>query len=623
MAVMFSPKRKSNPQNSVVNYWEVKKSVEENFDFSLLPNRKFNPNYIVKENLIFELETLGVPPETVKDLDLDTLRAKFRILRSNPDPQICRISYNETSSKEALQKIVFQLTKEQENLDGIPSLGSAEGQGNTSKGFTIFLHILNRIFQLLTYAREVGDQKLISGINEALLSAKTVFSKLVELKELSSRPASPIDEKIVNIDPTTSQISQLGGNNGDILATNLGLNTESTTRDDKLNLGSSKEGNNQQPIEKVSRPNPTILITESESNKLITNSQVNMGEPSSSGKNQTTDSFNTCLNSIQNTKMMSQTTSRQSNNATLADAHDRNTDEILSCINQENHLVSTRVSDNVTHSLLNGIYNKLSNPIEALIKQLPQNDGLSVDKLLKFIEVSLLIKERSNLDGQLLFNLLVSAAIGPLAERLDRAICEGKSFNEFHGELLHYFIPSRLISVIEREHYYRLQMPNEPLSTYILAIKNSAKLLRLNKSEEEIVNDICSGLNPEERSRLVFQNKPSSFAQLTEMSVTSQNILFADRERSKFVPNNYGQNSRNVSNRVDNVRKRCYRCNNLGHISAHCRTNLGNDNKGHNSRNSGSQNPSRENRNWDTSKITCYKCNELGHYASNCNHKKS
>ncbi|XP_039276054.1 uncharacterized protein LOC120349641 [Nilaparvata lugens] len=166
-------------------------------------------------------------------------------------------------------------------------------------------------------------------------------------------------------------------------------------------------------------------------------------------------------------------------------------------------------------------------------------------------------------------------------------------------------------------------MPNEPLSTYILAIKYAAKLLRLNKSEEEIVNDICSGLNPEERSRLFFQNKPSSFAQLTEMSVTSQNILFADRERSKFVPNNYGQNSRNVSNRVDNVRNRCYRCNNLGHISAHCRTNLGNDNKGHNSRNSGSQNPSRENRNWDTSKITCYKCNELGHYASNCNHKKS
>ncbi|XP_039281184.1 putative uncharacterized protein DDB_G0286901 [Nilaparvata lugens] len=576
---MGSPNKVASMESKIINYWDVKKSVEECFNFNLIPIRKFNPNFVTKENLLFELETLGVPTDTVIDNDVDTLRGKYRALVSNPDPKIARIIYDDESSKIAIKKILDLLTGEDEYLEKILSMSIPDKKVNIHKALSIFLHILNRIVQLLTYAKEANDQNLIKGIDESIVLAQATFTKLIDLCECFSRSSSPHFEKQSSL----------------------------STPDSKMN-NPTHDSNTKLHTNTVNRFIAPIPSTSNMEQNVTQYSQTNVTNPDI----QVTDFEN--INNSNTVSMVEQVHATINENlGRTVFGSDFNTNRV-------------NLAANLSSPLFGNLYNKLSNPIEGLMKELPNTDGLNVDSLLKFIEICLKIKERSNLLDQQLFHIIHSSVVGPLADRLNLAMSTNKSFDEFHKDILQHFIPSRLISIIERDHYYRLQRAGEPLSAYIVSIKDANKLLRLEKSEEDVVNNICSGLNPEERNRLVFQSKPTSFNDLTSISVVSQNIQYGDLERNKYNFNTNKNNQKSPMN-VELAQRRCYKCNKVGHLAQSCRSNMNNSNfrgTSSNSRNH-NQNHQRSNNNFtrDLSKIRCFKCNESGHYANSCENKKA
>lgn len=63
-------------------------------------------------------------------------------------------------------------------------------------------------------------------------------------------------------------------------------------------------------------------------------------------------------------------------------------------------------------------------------------------------------------------------------------------FYKFHHEALQLFIPARQFHDLKTTLFLRSQDFDEPLSAYIVSIKEAARILQLNVTECEIINHI-------------------------------------------------------------------------------------------------------------------------------------
>ena len=121
---------------------------------------------------------------------------------------------------------------------------------------------------------------------------------------------------------------------------------------------------------------------------------------------------------------------------------------------------------------------------------------------------------------------------------------------------------------------------------YVTSIKEAAVLLKLQVSEQDVVNNMIEGLAPEQRSRFVFQHLPTSFAELDRIAVHDQNFAFADHlrqtysDRSQMIQRAEVNSSplrgrgdlglRQSSEYVHRRVLRCFRCNQPGHVQRNC-----------------------------------------------------
>lgn len=181
-----------------------------------------------------------------------------------------------------------------------------------------------------------------------------------------------------------------------------------------------------------------------------------------------------------------------------------------------------------------------------------------------------------------LLRLVYPYCRSPLTERVTSFLESGQNFETFHKEILEFFVPGRLLQQLRQEKFYRLQRPRESLATFASDLKHVARLLRINLSETEIVDVILGGLTAEERSRLVFSKKPTTFLELDHLSIVSRNVAYTDSLRSSsrgfelksrgsdpqvmaVQESPYGQNNRRRGDFI------CYNCGGRGHTQRYCR----------------------------------------------------
>jgi hypothetical protein len=265
-------------------------------------------------------------------------------------------------------------------------------------------------------------------------------------------------------------------------------------------------------------------------------------------------------------------------------------------------------------------YAKLANPIQSYLQQLKICDGLDANELLNFIKITLKIRKLRQLSDYSLFQVLMPYMEGLIKERAQNYMISGISFDQFHEDILKICIPQRLMVKLEQEMFYRLQRSGEPLQSFIISIKENAQVLRLQRQESEIVDTIIEGLNPVERQRFIFAQRPKNFFDLDSLCIQSQNVRYSDIQRvhdernpaknysvnqnenrrfncapqmsqnfnkSNFqgkiqnpamqfsprnqVPNpNFNNNRMNVSSINSPIEFRCYHCNKPGHLARNC-----------------------------------------------------
>ena len=64
-------------------------------------------------------------------------------------------------------------------------------------------------------------------------------------------------------------------------------------------------------------------------------------------------------------------------------------------------------------------------------------------------------------------------------------------------------------------------------------IRKAARVLRLGLPETEVIQVILEGLNPQERSRLIFADRPRCFADLCRLCVVSNTVRAGDESRGR------------------------------------------------------------------------------------------
>jgi hypothetical protein len=106
-----------------------------------------------------------------------------------------------------------------------------------------------------------------------------------------------------------------------------------------------------------------------------------------------------------------------------------------------------------------------------------------------------------------------------------QAIRAKENFDRFHARILKQFVPTRQLIRLRLERYECFQNVGEPFAIYIQSIKDAAAVLRIEEGEEEMVTRIVDGLSPTLRDLFVFQQPPSSFAQLDQLLLVERNMV--------------------------------------------------------------------------------------------------
>lgn len=226
---------------------------------------------------------------------------------------------------------------------------------------------------------------------------------------------------------------------------------------------------------------------------------------------------------------------------------------------------------NFSSSNFTSFYSKLPNPAAKLLSDLPCIDGLFVNSLLKFLRIVLRILSAFPELKSHIFSLLVPHARGPFLECLLRNRSTN-NFDSFHNQVIKNFIPERQLLNFQQTLFWRKQADNENLADYISDIKETAVLLRLNLSEESVVNNILDGINYKVRACCTFYSRPKVFADLDKLCVDVMNVQFIHKTVNNFekptsfrTPNRFPVRPSNSSNH--NV---CFYCRRPGHVKQQC-----------------------------------------------------
>ena len=228
------------------------------------------------------------------------------------------------------------------------------------------------------------------------------------------------------------------------------------------------------------------------------------------------------------------------------------------------------------------VFAKLPNPVQQMFQGLPVTDGLDLSQLINFLRV--LVRSSHILTVFQVPPVHVLQGFygftkGALASKTFDAIRRGDTLQAYHESILEFFIPTRAMLPLISSHYLRAQRANEPLAAYITDIKEIAAVLRQDADEAAVVRNILDGLHPRERSRLVFCDKPATYAELDNMCIYAHNISASDESQSSRSRNpptvmTLAESSVSGNPTSQPSQKVCYRCNKVGHIRRECRVKL-------------------------------------------------
>lgn len=116
-----------------------------------------------------------------------------------------------------------------------------------------------------------------------------------------------------------------------------------------------------------------------------------------------------------------------------------------------------------------------------------------------------------------------------LLERVELALLRQSSLEEFHEDILAFFLPQYIQQQLQLRLLYRVQYENENLPDFIKDIKLHYAIFRVTISEYDFVRGIISKLNVRSRMAVPMTNPPRTFVELDKLVSQVQTVHFQDR----------------------------------------------------------------------------------------------
>lgn len=181
------------------------------------------------------------------------------------------------------------------------------------------------------------------------------------------------------------------------------------------------------------------------------------------------------------------------------------------------------------------VYGKMPNPMERLLRGLPETSGLFPEKLIQFLGQVLLIRDKVGASDADILEGILPFTSPPLSQSVQQALSSSGSFDDFHRSALQLFPPlmgRRLChSLVDR-----FQKEGESFADFIHDISLMARCVRDPRSEAEIVDIIISNMHPATGAYFTFQSRPTTFADLIKLSQIAQDRTFAESQRKDSRP---------------------------------------------------------------------------------------
>lgn len=176
------------------------------------------------------------------------------------------------------------------------------------------------------------------------------------------------------------------------------------------------------------------------------------------------------------------------------------------------------------------VYGKMRNPMDNLLKTLKETDGLNSEKLVEFLSQVLQIQDKTGCKDSDLLEGILAYTSPPLSQCITSTLSSNGSFDYFH-QLALGLLPPCVGRHLKTHLVDRFQKDSETFNAFVHDIYLKARVMRDARPEKVLVDIIVSNIHPTTSCHFVFQERPSTFADLIKLSLVAQDRTFADSQR--------------------------------------------------------------------------------------------
>lgn len=227
------------------------------------------------------------------------------------------------------------------------------------------------------------------------------------------------------------------------------------------------------------------------------------------------------------------------------------------------------------------MFMKLPNPILSVIQGIRELSIDSKRQLLQFLWLMIRLQDQIrvfDMADVVVFQVVFPLTTGRLNRFIGEAIASRQQVQEFLNSFLRQHLSRRAYNKLVDEHFYRVQAEGEALAEYVEQIRIAMRALCVPVSEQEAVNNIIEGIRPVDRSRIMFTNRPATFAELDKLVSEVLAFEICDQVRSsrtRSVDNLMSEGGK-VERSNPKTKKQgaegiqCFRCHKWGHVARDC-----------------------------------------------------
>lgn len=247
------------------------------------------------------------------------------------------------------------------------------------------------------------------------------------------------------------------------------------------------------------------------------------------------------------------------------------------CLGAENTEGSARVHWQREESSVagNDMFAKLPNPLLILLQRVTELDIDCEDSIINLLWF-LVELERQSQNFQLSSRTILRAVLplckGSLIEIVSEVLNAGGGLTQLRLRILEQRLSPRVRHELVSKHVFRVQGDNELIANYIWDVRTAVTALCVQNREEEIVEAITQGINPRDRSCIMFASKPTTFADLEKLVTQVASVAQADIRRAQRGGKHPVTELRGEDYTSDRPRvaRKCFRCNKVGHFARDC-----------------------------------------------------